>query len=203
MIANANIWGALRDKVDSNLWDLVSTTAPTNGTSGSGAGIAGPGSTLTVPSTSTIYVNVGTRLSPTWEIVASPGSNYGLGNFRIARAHYDFAVDGGAIGTFTPAQTAALPSKAIIAGGVIDVITPFTTSASGTMGIGTSAGSSNTSIKAQLAAASYTGLVAVVPLYTAATMVKLTAAGNITCTIATGALTAGKANIILAYYIGT
>lgn len=118
------------------------------------------------------------------------------GSVRHLRAVYDFTVLGGAIGTVTlrdatfPGLAAKLPSGAIVRDCIIDVITPGTTSASGTMALGT--GQSTTDLKAALAAASYTGLVACVPVGTAATAIKLTADRTLVGTIATGALTAGK-----------
>jgi hypothetical protein len=229
MIVNPNIWGALKDRVSNDIFDVCDAGAPTSGTSGTGVGMCGPGSKYTNTSTGYSYYNTNTKASPTWTLATPDGfsgdvtvtagvsaigaakvteamlkaaSTVGLGALRYAKATYDFAVDGGAVSLITPASNAIIPINAVILGGIIDVITPFTTSASGTMAIGTSAGSAANSIKAALAAASYTGLVAVVPVFTAATMFKMSAAGSITCTIATGALTAGKANIILAYVVG-
>lgn len=199
-----NIYAAFKERVQLAVYDIVDSGAPTNGTSGTGAGFAGIGSTYTDTVTGNCYINTGTKASPTW-LVYNPGNTYisGTGQVSLAKATYDFSVDGGAISTITFATNATIPSGAIILGGIIDVLTPGTTSASGTMALGTSAGSSTTSLKAALAAASYTGLVAVVPVFTAATMVKLTAAGQITGTIATGALTAGKWNVIVAYVLGS
>lgn len=116
----------------------------------------------------------------------------------VAHATYSFAVDGGAVSTITPASTAALPNKAIIIGGTINFTTAVTSGGSATIAIGTSAGSSTTSILGATAKASATGL-----LNSAATLaspVELTAAGSITVTVATAALTAGVAEIYV-YYI--
>lgn len=212
MIANPNIQGALRDNANNDVWYLNGVGAPVNGSSGTAVGFAGPGSRYVNISNGDVYTNTGTKASPTWTSGIPAGtiteaqlaipSLAGLGVVRYAKATYDFAVDGGAVSTITFAINAIIPINAIILGGIIDVITPFTTSASGTMSIGTLAGSSAASLKAALAAASYTGLVAVVPVFTAATMFKMSAAGAITGTIATGAITAGKANIIVAYVVG-
>ncbi len=126
-----------------------------------------------------------------------------------AVAQYDFAIDGGAISTITlrmpkskggvqgPKQI--LPKGAIVVGCYIDVITPGTTSASGTMSIGT--GQATNDLKSGLAAASYTGIVACVPTGSAATSIKLTADSTMTATIATGAFTAGKWNIHVQYLL--
>lgn len=122
---------------------------------------------------------------------------------HVQKAMYSFAVQGGAIGTgnlIDPVtlKSVSLPKGAIVVDCVIDVITPGTTSASGTIALGT--GQAGNDLKAALAAASYTGRVACVPVGTAATMIKLTADRVPTYTIATGAITAGKW-IVLIYYI--
>lgn len=124
---------------------------------------------------------------------------------------YDFAKDGGAITTKknlrfpsdlggSPAATSAvLPKGALVVGCYIDVITAGTTSASGTMALST--GQAAGDLKAALAAASYTGIVACIPVGTAATAIKLTADSTPYYAIATGALTAGKWNLHIQYVL--
>lgn len=106
---------------------------------------------------------------------------------------YDFTVQGGAIGAINlldeNGNAAILPAGAIITNTTFDVITALTTSASGTMAVNSEAAGD---LKAALAAASWTGKLAGVPVGTAATWVKLTANRQIVATIATGAITAGK-----------
>lgn len=113
---------------------------------------------------------------------------------RWSHARYDNAVHGGAISTITlsdPFGRNNVPSGAIILGGTIDIIVQLA-GASATIAVGTTAGSSTTSIKGATAVASWTvGQMATVPVFTAATYVKMTAAGAITMTIATTALSAG------------
>jgi hypothetical protein len=99
-------------------------------------------------------------------------------------------------------QNAIIPNKAIILGGTIDITTTLV-GATATISVGTSAGSSATSLKGATAVASWTaGQLALVPVFTAATYVKLTAAGSITITIATANLTAGKFDVNLVYLMG-
>jgi hypothetical protein len=43
--------------------------APSNGTSGTGAGIAGPGSLCVDTTNFNLYINAGTLASPTWKLV--------------------------------------------------------------------------------------------------------------------------------------
>ena len=119
---------------------------------------------------------------------------------QVIIAQYDFAVQGGAIGSVNllglDGKAAVLPQNAIIVDSLIDVITPCTTSTSGTIALSAqSAGD----IKAALAAASYTGLVAGIPVGSAATSIKMTADRTLQATIATGTITAGKFNLIIEY----
>lgn len=124
---------------------------------------------------------------------------------------YDFAKDGGAIitkknlrfptdsGGSPSATSTTLPKGALVVGCYIDVITAGTTSASGTMALST--GQAAGDLKAALAAASYTGIVACIPVGTAATAIKLTADSVPYYAIATGALTAGKWNLHIQYVL--
>lgn len=66
-----SIQGALRDKANNDVWDLVGTGAPTSGTSGTAAGLAGPGSTYTDYTNKIIYLNTNTKASPTWGAIAT------------------------------------------------------------------------------------------------------------------------------------
>jgi len=207
MIVNPIIQYNLRNHADNSYWSLVKNGAPTNGVDG--LGFAGLGSICMDLTTGNLYVNTGSKTSPTWVLilqqqlagdvsVAPPG----LAPRGQYRATYNFAVDGGAIGTITPAAQGTIPKNAIIVGGVINVITALVGSGA-TIALGTTAGSSATSLKAATAITSYTGLVALVPVWTAASAFKMTAAGLLQLTVATAALTAGKFDIILDYLVGT
>lgn len=119
---------------------------------------------------------------------------------RVLRCKYDYAVQGGAVGSKNfrneDGQDCKLPKTAIIRDVLFNVVTAGTTSASGTFAVtAQSAGD----LKAALAAASWTGLVAGIPVDTAATAIKLTADRTIVGTIATGALTAIKVYAIIRY----
>lgn len=142
---------------------------------------------------------------------ASPGAmaKYQLGtgvmkhSVKVLKATFDFAVLGGAVGTYTlrgeDGKPVVIPQKAIVVNCLIDVITQGATAASGTIAIGT--GQAANDLKAALAAASYTGLVACVPVGSAATSIKMTADRTMTAAIATGAITAGKFNVLVHYII--
>lgn len=120
------------------------------------------------------------------------------------RCTWDFAVDGGAVGSILlkddQGNAAILPNKAIITQVYTDTVTAVTTGAAGTLALTANASGD---LKAALAAASWTGVQAGVPVGTAATMVKLTAQRQITAEIATGALTAGKVNFFIDYVLST
>lgn len=126
-------------------------------------------------------------------------SKFGLSALGIARAKYDFAVDGGAISTITLATNAIIPDNAIIIVGVVNSVAACTSGGAATIAVGTSAGSSSSSILAAEPVASFSldAMLPVIPLI--ATPIKLTAAGQVTITIADFALTAGVIEISLIY----
>jgi hypothetical protein len=121
------------------------------------------------------------------------------------KATYDFSVSGGAIGAITllgeDGKAAKLPKNAIVRDCIIDVITAPTSGGSATIALGT--GQSATDLKAATAIATYTGLLACVPVGSAATAIKLTADSTMSATIATAALTAGKINVWVDYSVSS
>ena len=124
----------------------------------------------------------------------------GISFMAVAKVLYDFSVDGGVISTIIPKQTVRLPKNAVIVGATINSIVAAV-GAGATIGVGTSAGSSTTSILAATAVASFSlnALINGVPVF--ATPVKLTAEGSVSLTIATTALTAGVIEVVLYYYV--
>lgn len=121
------------------------------------------------------------------------------------RAVYDFAVQGGAVGSLNllddQGNPCILPQGAIVTNVVLNVITAGTTSASGTLSLGLLTA---TDLLAATAAASITGFLAGVPVGTAATWKGPVTSQNgsqITAAIATGALTAGKFYANIEYVI--
>ncbi len=131
-------------------------------------------------------------------------SPFGLGgHLRMARAKYDFAVDGGgAPGLITPATNAIIPDNAIIIGGIANPTTALVGSST-TIAIGTSAGSAANSLKTATAEATYSvdAVLPLVPVFTAGSAVKMSAAGSITITTAVAALTAGVMEITVFYFV--
>lgn len=114
-------------------------------------------------------------------------------------AIYDFAVLGGAVGAKNLLDengvTVELPDNAVITNVLIDIITPIvSTGNNGTVALG-----ANTANDLLLAVDGDTlsGVAAGIPVGTAATAVKLTAARTLTMTIGTNAFTAGKFAVLV------
>lgn len=123
----------------------------------------------------------------------------GLNNLNTGTAIYSFATDGGAVATITPRRTFVLPRNAVIVGAVINSITACTSGGAATISVGTSAGSSATSILGATAIASFTTNALLAPAVSFAAPVKLTATGGITVTVATATVTAGVIEVSVVY----
>lgn len=130
----------------------------------------------------------------------SSAANIGLGVLRTAKAQYNFA-DGAGPGLITPAFTANIPANAIIIGGIINSTSAATSGGAATISVGTSAGSSAASILGATGVASFAANAMINSVATFAAPVKMSAAGNITLTIATAALTAGSIEITVLYIL--
>lgn len=143
----------------------------------------------------------GNSLTNVDEADLSASSGTGLGVMRVARAKYDFAVDGGVVGAITPTLTATLPDNAVIVGGTINSTTAVTAVGAGTVSVGTTAGSSATSILGVTGKASLTADALLNSDITFAAPVKMTAAGGINITVAGDTLTAGVIEITLFYFV--
>ena len=116
------------------------------------------------------------------------------GNY--ARITYDFAVNGGAISTILLGPV--LPINTVVYGAVFHVITTFT-GASGTLALGLN---TTTDLQTATAIATYgtIGVHALIPVWSAATAIVLTAARQLQFTIATTPISAGKMVIWLATF---
>lgn len=133
------------------------------------------------------------------QVTTGPGPAAGLGGMGVAHAVYNFATDAGA--SCTPALNATIPINAILIGATVNVITAALAVGSATVGIGTTAGSTTTSILAATGKASLTldALINGVP--TLAAPVKMSAAGQISILVATGPLTAGVIEVFVYYVV--
>ena len=114
----------------------------------------------------------------------------------IGRAKYNFAVDGGATGAITLANNFNLPVNAMVIGAWTDVKTAMASGGSATVALAVG----GVTIKAATAMddAAYTGI----DYHLARTSAALTtAAGAVSFTVATAALTAGEVDIYVEYLL--
>ncbi len=119
---------------------------------------------------------------------------------QTARARYDFAVDGGAVGDIDLTAAGALPANAVVITGFIEVDTVPTSGGSATIALKTEGAADLLAATAISGAPwSTTGRKSVIPVGTGATSVKTTAARKIQATVAVAALTAGVFDVVLGY----
>lgn len=117
---------------------------------------------------------------------------------KVAYFEYDFALDGGAVGTIA-LRGDRLPNDAVVTSGMIHVNTAVTSGGAPTttLGVETAVDVLASTLKAALA---LNALLDTVPAGTAATAIRTTTAGKgITMTIGVAALTAGKFTVALEY----
>lgn len=132
--------------------------------------------------------------------LSSKNGGSGLGQLMKAKVIYSFAADGGgAPGLITPKKNVFLPKNAVLVGATINSTTAGA-GATATISVGTSAGSSAASILAATAVASFSTNALLNGVPTFAAPVKLSAAGYVTLTTATAALTAGVFEVVLYFY---
>jgi hypothetical protein len=120
----------------------------------------------------------------------------GLAATMCAHAVYTFANDGGATGVVVPKWTALIPAGAILVGSYVNSPTAFT--GSGSISVGTSAGSSATSILGATAYGTFTTDYVAQGVVTASSPVKMSAQGNIELTFS-GTITAGVLEVFVLY----
>lgn len=117
------------------------------------------------------------------------------------KGEYDFAVDGGAIGTIVlRSDDGPIPNGSYITQAVVDVLTLFTTGSAATAALTVEA--ANDIVSATIVSGapySTTGLKSAIPVGTGATMIKTSAQRSPSIVIATGTVTAGKLRLILEY----
>jgi len=130
----------------------------------------------------------------------------GTTTVKTAAGEYDFAVDGGAVGTITLRGSGGasmgnqIPSGSVITGGYIEVDTPVTSGGSATVAVSVE-GAADLQAAAAVSGApwSTTGRKSIIPAGTGATSVKASTSRSITVTIATAALTAGAFRVVVFY----
>lgn len=121
---------------------------------------------------------------------------------KVWRGHYDFAVDGGAIGAIPlRSDDGPLPNGSIVTGGLLSVATLCATGTGATGALHVEAANDlQTATIVSGAPFSTTGQKDLTVDATGSTAIKLTAARTPTFTIATGTVTAGKFDVIL-YFV--
>lgn len=100
---------------------LLGSGAPTDGTSGTGATYAGPGSIYIDYAAGTLYTNTNTKASPTWTagaalsgaITATSVTSSGLVKSSSASAGIGYATGAGAAGTQSSSRTTTVVCNAI------------------------------------------------------------------------------------------
>lgn len=114
---------------------------------------------------------------------------------------YSFATDAGAIGTIIlRSSSGAIPIGSYIVEAFMEVTTGFTTGTAATGAITVeSANDLQTATIVSGAPYSTTGIKALVPVFTAATMIKVTADRAPSFVIATGTVTAGVFHLVIFY----
>ncbi len=121
---------------------------------------------------------------------------------KEAKGEYDFAVDGGGVGTITLRSDGPdsigndIPAGAVIMGGYVEVDTAAL-SATGTIAVQVEAAGD---LVAAVGQAGWTvGRKSLIPVFTGATSVKTTARRSMAIVIATAAFTAGKFRVVVFY----
>lgn len=123
------------------------------------------------------------------------------GTTKVVKGFYDFANQGGAIGSIallnSQGQPLVLPQGALVMKVFVDVVTPVTAQALGTISL--TLNTTGDALAAKLVTA-IGALLDGVPNFSAASVVKTTAARTLTMNVAVGALTAGKFTCYVAYW---
>lgn len=131
------------------------------------------------------------------------GSQVTQKKVNVMKAVYDFTKLGGSSGASAILRDASggqavLPAKAVVKDCLIDVLTPLTP-APAEMSLGLT---TVNDLKAALAVGSYTGRVACIPTGSAATMIKVgSTRSSVIASFTVGAVTAGKFNVFIEYYL--
>lgn len=182
--------------------------APTNGASGTGQGVYGPGSMYIDRTNGIVYINTNTKASPTWTVLVAGGAGSvdGLRQLGVARATFDPSGTAGLRTVGAHGLGVTLPQYALVVGGFFQVNTAFTSAGGndGTIAISVE-GANDIQTAAAVSGAPFStiGKKAIVPKANTpeSTGILCTAAREITATVAVDALTAGKLTAFLYYVI--
>jgi hypothetical protein len=175
--------------------DMASAGTCTAGNSNS-VRICGSGNSFMVSASAATPVAIPNLTSANiGDAALTPNTAAGISAQRVCHFSYSFAVDGGAVGAITPASNCTLPINSVITNISLNSTTALLAAGgAATISVGTTAGSSATSMLAATNKTSFStnAFVQGIPVpQTASTWVKMTAAGSMNITVATNALTAG------------
>lgn len=133
---------------------------------------------------------------------------YGLGSSigLIIKGQYDFAISGGGIGHHrlltTSGDSIVLPAKAIVKRCIIDVVTVPAGATNATRLVVSLDQANNGDLKASTQVGSgFNGKLTCIPDGTLPTMIKLASAQTLDVLIASEALTSGKFNVFVEYFL--
>lgn len=220
-----NVQASLKSLADNGVLNIAGAGAPSSGSSGTGVLVCGKGSLYFDVTNGVTYQNSGTITSPTWTLLAVnniaagtltramlttalQGSAAGLGFISAARATFDPSAVAGDRTVAAHGLGVTIPDDAVVMGGFYDVKTTFTSAAdSATIAIMIQGAND---IVSAIAISDVSNpwdaptIGAIVPKINTpeTTGIKLTAAREITATVAVQALTAGKLSINLFYVVG-
>lgn len=125
---------------------------------------------------------------------------------RALRANYDFSIQAGSSAANFPiflkgpdGSSAIIPNKAIIKSVYIDTVTALVDVSTGVrLAFGAN---TDVDLKAATASGSFTGVIAGIPVDTAATAVKATADRALKMTVTGGNISSGKLNVFVTYMV--
>jgi len=118
---------------------------------------------------------------------------YGAGGLQVIKGTYDFAVDGGLVGTILLANSLIIPADFVVLGGIVAPITTLNGGGGATVAIGFGNGAQVASLKAAAGFATYAAgtPLTLIPAWSSAYVV-VAADTKLSITVAVAALTAGK-----------
>ncbi len=121
-----------------------------------------------------------------------------MGGLEVIKASYSFASDGGAVSSINMIAGSFVPSGFVVLGGFIDVVTVPTSGGAATVALALEgAGDVLAATLISGAPWSTTGRKAIIPVFTAPSSVKTTAARNLAAVVAAATLTAGVFDVYL------
>lgn len=129
------------------------------------------------------------------------GVSPGTRELKSWKGSYDFAKDGGTVGTKTlRSDDGTIPIGSVIMGGYLDVQTGVTSGGAGTGALQVEAANDTVNAAAVSGAPwSTTGRKSIIPVFTGATTLKTTDKRSPALVIGTADLTAGKFDLVLFY----